>query len=136
MNLELIKTENRVKKIDGILKIIFILFCCAFFDLRVITTKVYTPMTTTSLDYILNPIYISIEFALGDDFMYKNKRNYAYFFINLIMSLIISFFSLVYNEFLILYICNLDKETHQQISNRFAMDENIIYLDDDDNCET
>ena len=32
MNLELIKTENRVKKIDGILKIIFILFCCAFFD--------------------------------------------------------------------------------------------------------
>ena len=61
-------------------------------------------MTATSLDYILNPIYISIEFALGEDFMYKNKRNYAYFFINLIISLIISFFSLVYNEFLILYI--------------------------------
>ena len=32
MNLELIKTENRVKKIDGILKSIFILFYCAFFD--------------------------------------------------------------------------------------------------------
>ena len=30
-------------------------------------------MTTTSLDYILNPIYISIEFALGDDFMYESK---------------------------------------------------------------
>ena len=68
-----------------------------------------------------------------------SKRNYAYFIINLIINLIISFFSLVYNEFLILYICNLDKETHQQISNRSAMDENIIYLDDiddDDNYET
>ena len=32
MNLELIKTENRVKKIDGILRIIFILFYCSFFD--------------------------------------------------------------------------------------------------------
>ena len=119
--------------------IIYIILSGLKNSFRVITTKVYTPMTTTSLDYILNPIYISIEFALGDDFMYKNKRNYAYFFINLIISLIISFFSLVYNEFLILYICNLDKETHQQISNRSAMDENIIYLDDiddDDNYET
>ena len=119
--------------------IIYIILSGLKNSFRVITIKVYTPMTTTSFDYILNPIYISIEFALGDDFMYKNKRNYAYFFINLIISLIISFFSLVYNEFLILYICNLDKETHQQISNRSAMDENIIYLDDiddDDNCET
>ena len=33
MNLELIKTEQHLKKIDSIQKIIFILFCCAFFDL-------------------------------------------------------------------------------------------------------
>ena len=32
MNLELIKTENKIKKIDGIPKIIFIFFCCALFD--------------------------------------------------------------------------------------------------------
>ena len=32
MNIELIKTENTIKKNDGILKIIFILFCCALLD--------------------------------------------------------------------------------------------------------
>ena len=32
MNLELIKTENSVRKIDTIKKIIFLLFCCAYFD--------------------------------------------------------------------------------------------------------
>ena len=32
MNVELIKSKNRVKFIDSIPKIIFILFCCALFD--------------------------------------------------------------------------------------------------------
>ena len=103
---------------------------------RVITTKVYSPMTTTSLDYILNPIYISIYFALGKDFMKKGKRNYAHFFINLIISLIISFLGLVYNEFLILYFCNLDKDTHIQVSSRgnqeteFIISLDVISVDD------
>ena len=99
---------------------------------RVITTKVYSPMTTTFTDYILNPIYISIYFALGKELMKKGKRNYAHFFINLIISLIISFLGLVYNEFLILFFCNLDKDTHLQISRRCSIDENFIYLDDID----
>ena len=93
---------------------------------RVITTKVYSPMTTTSLDYILNPIYISIYFALGKDFMKKGKRNYAHFFINLIISLIISFLGLVYNEFLILFFCNLDKDTHIQVSRRSSQETEFI----------
>ena len=124
-----------------------LIFCLIIFTIlsglknsfRVTTTKVYTPMTTTSLDYyILNPIYISIDFALGEDFINKGKRNYAHFFINLIISLIISFFSLVYNEFLILFFCNLDKETHQQISRRSTLDEKFIYLEDidEDDSET
>ena len=99
---------------------------------RVITTKVYTPMTTTSLDYLLNPIYISVLFALSEDFIGKGKRNYAYFFINLITSLIISFFSLVFNEFIILFFCKLDKDTHQQISIRSTTEENFISLEDID----
>ena len=32
MNLELIKTEKSVKKIDSNQKMIFLLFCCAYFD--------------------------------------------------------------------------------------------------------
>ena len=93
---------------------------------RVITTKVYSPMTTTFTDYILNPIYISIYFALGKELMKKGKRNYAHFFINLIISLIISFLGLVYNEFLILFFCNLDKDTHIQVSRRSSQETEFI----------
>ena len=43
MNLKLVKTKNKVKKIDGILKIIFILFCCALFDLVQFVLSINTP---------------------------------------------------------------------------------------------
>ena len=99
---------------------------------RVITTKVYTPMATTFLDYIANPIYLIVAFALGEDFMENRNRRYAYFFINLITSLIISFVSLVFNEFLILFFCNLDKDTHRQITIRSSFDEEFINLEDID----
>ena len=97
---------------------------------RVITTKVYSPMTTTSSDYMANPIFISVLFALGEEFLIKGKRNYAYFFLNLITSLIISFFSLVFNEFIILFFCKLDKDTHQQITIRSNINEDFISLED------
>ena len=117
-----------------------LIFCLIIFTIlsglknsfRVLTTKIYTPMTTTSLDYILNPIYMSIDFALKEDFISKGKRNYVYFFINLIISLIISFLGLVYNEFLILFFCNLDIDTHLQISRRSITEADIIYLEDID----
>ena len=119
-----------------------LIFCLIIFTIlsglknsfRVTTTKVYTPMTTTSLDYyILNPIYISIDFALGEDFINKGKRNYAHFFINLIIGIIISFFSLVYNELLVLFFCNLEKDTYLQISDRSKLDQIYIDLEDIDN---
>ena len=43
MNLELIKTEQHLKKIDSIQKIIFILFCCALFDLVQFVLAINTP---------------------------------------------------------------------------------------------
>ena len=116
---------------------IILIFCLILFLIlsglknlfRVSTTKIFTPMATTSLEYILNPIYFIVYFSLGEDFMTKRKRNYAYFFINLIIGLIISFFSLVFNELLILFFCNLDKDTHLQISKRSAQKQNRINLD-------
>ena len=65
-------------------------------------------------------------------FISKGKRNYVYFLINLIISLIISFLGLVYNEFLILFFCNLDIDTHLQISRRSITEADIIYLEDID----
>ena len=107
---------------------------------RVSCTKVYSPMTTTSLDYLLNPIYNTIDFAIGEDFMKNGKRNIAYFVINLIIGLIISFISLVFNEFLILFFWDLYQDTHIEISRRSTLDEDTINLeeieDDDDDGET
>ena len=95
---------------------------------RVTTTKIYSPMTTTFLDYILNPFYMIYHFSFGDDFLSNVYRNYAYFFINLIISIIISFFGFVFNEFIILFCCKLEKDTHQQIVKRSMVEEEILKL--------
>ena len=98
---------------------------------RVSTTKKYTPMTTTFLDYILNPIYLIIYFSLDEDFIVKGEKNYIYFIINLILALIISFFGFVYNEFILLFCWNLELDTHEQVSRRASLieedDEEEVY---------
>ena len=49
----------------------------------------------------------------------KNKElDIAYFILNIIISLIISFFGCIYNEFIILFFCDLERDTHDQISKR------------------
>ena len=94
---------------------------------RVITTKIYTPMTTVFLDYILNPIYIIINFVIEVDFLVRGKKNYIYFILNLILSIIISFFNCVYNEFIILFLCGLEKDTYRQISERADTEDAHIF---------
>ena len=82
-------------------------------------------MDTSSCEYITNPIFIIVDFSLGEDFMAKGeRRNYTYFFINLIISLIISFFYLVFNEFIILFF-----DTHLEISKRSSQEEKLIKLE-------
>ena len=85
---------------------------------RVTTNKIYSPMAATLSQYFLNPIYITINFILGNDFNSNGKRNYVYFIINFLLSFIISFCGCVYNEFLILFFYGLQYETHDQISSR------------------
>ena len=94
-------------------------------------------MTSVAIQYILNPIFFIINFVKDSDFITKGEKNYAYFFINLIIGLIISFFGLAFNEFIILYFCDLDKDTHLQITYRSVNDEEFInikdiYNEDDD----
>ena len=85
---------------------------------RVVTNKIYSPMAKTLTDYILNPFYLIYDFSLGNDFHDKSGPNFAYFFINLIISFIISICGCVYNEFLVLFCCKLEYETYIQISQR------------------
>ena len=99
---------------------------------RVQTTKIYSPMTTTFLDYILNPIYLTIYFALNEDFLKKGKRNYAHFFINFFLALFITFLGFIYNEFIIIFYCGLEKDTYQEISKRATtvIEDDMIALND------
>jgi len=140
---------NEFKKSHNTSEFVILIFCLILYVilsglknlLRVNTTKIFTPMTTTSVEYILNPIYFIIDFALGEDFLTSGKRNYAYFIINLIIGIIISFSNLIFNEFLILFFCDLDKDTHLEISKRSEHDEDFIQLENmnnnnDDNTET
>jgi len=115
--------------------IVYIVLCAGRNLYRVITTKLYSPMARTLTDYILNPIYMPVYFALKKDFLRNGERNVAYFVVNLILSIIISFIGCVYDEFIVLFFCGLDHNTHAQVSKRafFQNELDNIYSDKDDN---
>ena len=102
---------------------------------RVITTKIYSPMARSLTDYFLNPIYLTVDFILKNDFINKEERNFAYFIINLVLSFIISICGCVYNEFLILFFCGLEHETHNQISKRANIFEELSEIIDDSDSQ-
>ena len=85
---------------------------------KMITTKIYSPMVRNLTDNVLTPLYLIFYFLVGYDFQSEKKPNYLYFTINLILSIIISICSCIYGEFIILFCCGLEKNTHDQISKR------------------
>ena len=95
---------------------------------RVVTTKLYSPMARGLTDYFLNPFYLTLSFIIKIDFFTKGEQNILYFLINLILSIIISFCGCVFNEFIILFFCNLEHDTHHQIVQRSDMD-NLTDID-------
>ena len=104
---------------------------------KLITTKLYSPMARAFTDYFLNPFYLIYYFIVEDDFATEGKTNrYLYFGINLFLSIIISFCGLVFNEFIVLFCCGLELNTHDQVSKR-ANNTNEINLNEirDDESE-
>ena len=59
-----------------------------------------------------------------DDFQTKEKKSLIYFLINLITSILASFSTLIYNEFLIIFCCGFEYNTYSQITKR-SKDEKI-----------
>ena len=94
---------------------------------RLLTLKIYSPMTSTFMKYILNPFYIIYYFIYENDFISNSQSNYAYFVINLVISLIMSFCGCIYNEFLILFCFGLERDTHNQVTKR-SITENEMSL--------
>jgi len=103
---------------------------------RVSTTKIFSPMTTTFMEYILNPFYLICYFIGGIDFIPYGDKNYFYFIINLIVSIILTFCGLVYNEFLILFFCQFEKETHNQIMSRSISENEFFIINDQADNDT
>ena len=119
---EIIQFKNNKSNTEFIILIIalilYIILSAGKNIFRMITTKIYTPMTSTFMDYILNPFYIILYFCKGDDFISNGKSNIGFFIINLIISIITTLCGGVYNEFLILFCCGLERNTHNQIKIR------------------
>ena len=95
---------------------------------KILCNVLYSPMTKSLSSYFCNFAFIIYYYAIGDDFIIKGKTNFFYFLINLLFSLIIDFFGLIYNEFFILSFCGLDQETHYGIAERANTHEVELYL--------
>ena len=100
-----------------ILLVIYLILCGGRNAFRIVTNKIYSPMTKTLTDYFINPIYLIINYIEGD-FVSNGKQNLFYFLINFILSIIISLCGCIYNEIIVLFFCGLEKNTHHQITKR------------------
>ena len=120
---------SEIKKISEelnagwLILLIFLLFLYLAFSAganvyKILTNVLYSPMAKSLSIYILNPALIIYSYFYEDDFSSKEGPNPLYLIINLILAIIIAFFGCVFNEFLILYCCRLEHETHYMISQR------------------
>ena len=98
--------------------VVYFLLSGARNSYRVATNKLYSPMTRTLADSILDPLLIIYYFFADDDFKVDKKKNIYYFITNLATSIIMVFCSCVYNELIVLFCCKLEYDTHHEVSIR------------------
>ena len=101
-----------------ILLIIIYIFISGFRNAyRVTTNKYYSPMSRALFESTLDPLLF-----LYNTLTFNRKGEYIgywiYFSIVLFCLTIIAFFSLVYNDFIILYCCGLQHNTYSEIISR------------------
>ena len=94
---------------------------------RVKINKLFSPTHIAFIYYISSPITIITNFVRGKDFKTKGQKNYQYFLFNLIISIIMFFCGCIYNEFIVLFCCNLEHDTYYQISIRAKIEDNLEY---------
>jgi len=116
---------------------IYLLICLILFIIlsggrnsyRMLTIRLYSPMTKAIADSFLDPIIILYYFITDIDFKFESKRNLIYFLLNLILLFISVFSGCVYSELLVIYHFNLEKDTHYEVAKRAKevekIDENI-----------
>ena len=94
--------------------ILYILFQIVVNIYRIYCNVIYSPMARSLIDYFLNP-FINIYFFFVER---KDFENVAYFIVTEIFCCTMSFFGCVFNEYIILYCCDLEGETQDEIADR------------------
>ena len=96
---------------------------------RVATIKLYSPMTRALAESILDPLIIIYSSIID-----SHKKIWFFWFyhgINIFLSIIMTFCSCVYNEFIVLYCCGLEYNTYHEVSKRcFSKEENLFLLEE------
>ncbi len=115
---------------------IYFILCGARNTYKEVTNKIFSPVTLSLSYCILNPIMIII-YIIANNIKERQKDIIIiiYDIAHLVLSLIIVFFCCIYNELIILFCCNLERDTHYEIYKRADNDKNMNYLlnvDDDD----
>jgi len=111
--------EENLEKTGDIIRLIILLILYFIITgiknvYRVITIKLYSPMTRALSETIIDPLIVFHDLM---DNGYRNV-NWTYIIINFICLIIIVFSSLVYNDFIILYCCGLEYNTYTEIRKR------------------
>ena len=105
--------------------ILYFVLCGGRNIYRILTNKIYFPITRSFTDSIFDPVLVMIYFYVDQDFRDNNgNESYPYFLTNLIISIIYVFFGAVYNEVFVLYCCKLEYDTHYGISERASIIDN------------
>ena len=89
---------------------------------RVTTNKYYSPMSRALFESTLDPLlflYNTLTYDSKDEY----KGYWLYFSVVLASLTIIAFFSLVYNDLIILYCCGLNLDTYAGITKRLYSEE-------------
>ena len=100
-----------------------------------ITNKLYSPMTWTLTDSMIDPFIFTYNFYFSEEKL--EEQSSLFYIINITISVIIVFCACVYNELLVLYCCELHVNTHHEIARRASdVVDNLEYRLDEDNFST
>ena len=127
------KPFEKIKKLNNKALFIFLFILYTLLQVivniyRIYCNVIYSPMARSLIDYLLNPLIIIFSFFILEDFYHIT----AYFIIMEIICIVMSFFGCVFNEYIILYYCGLERETKDEIAdradNQFQIE--LDYIDD------
>jgi hypothetical protein len=118
--------KSKLRLVFVIINYILFVFECSIVNIyRVLNTKFFSPMYRAICDSIMMPLIMIIYFTIDDDNRYPKIL-----VIDFIVYIPIIFFSLVFNEIIILKFWNLSYNTFEEIAER-ARNKEILSLENE-----